>query len=284
LSSSTFPPLALADWQPTRDTINGYAQLLGKIRRALAPPQKHWWHVSLRVGASALTTTPIPAGDVTFEMLLNFKRHELLIITSRGERNGIPLQGQSVAAFATESLDALAELGIDPQVDRSLFADGTVADDSAGAYDEAAIARFWQALTQIDAVLKEFKAGFRGESSPVQLWPHHFDLALLWFSGRLVPGQDPDDPEYADEQMNFGFSTGDAAIPDPYFYATAYPPPDGLADQPLPAGAYWHSQGFTGAVMMYETLVTAANAKEKLLTYLRDAHRAGSSLMRRNGK
>lgn len=277
MSSSIFPSLSLADWQPTRDTISGYAQVLGKVRRALAPPQKHWWHVSLHVAATALTTTPIAAGDVTFEMLLNFKRHELLIITSRGERNSIPLQGQSVAAFSTETVDALAELGIKAEVDGSLFAD-----DSAGAYDEAAVARFWQALTQIDAVLKGFKASFRGESSPVQLWPHHFDLALLWFSGRLVPDQDPGDPEYADEQMNFGFSTGDTTIADPYFYATAYPAPAGLTDQPLPADAYWHSEGFTGAVMMYETLVTAGKPKEKLLAYFRAAHQAGSSLMRRN--
>ena len=277
MPSSIFPHLSLADWQPTRDTISGYAQVLGKVRRALAPPQKHWWHISLRVAATGLTTTPIAAGDSTFEMLLNFKRHELLIVTSQDERHAIPLQGQSVAAFGTETLDALAELGINPEVDHSLFAD-----ESAGAYDEAAVARFWQALTQIDAVLKEFKAGFRGESSPVQLWPHHFDLAVLWFSGCLVPGQDPDDPEYADEQMNFGFSTGDTHIADPYFYATAYPRPDSLIDQPLPAGAYWHTEAFTGAVMLYETLVTAARPKEKLLAYLRAAHQAGSSLMRGN--
>lgn len=275
MSPTTFPPLPLADWRPTRDTITGYARLLGKVRCAFAPPQKHWWHVSLQLTATALTTTPIPAGDSTFEMLLDFRRHELLILISTGERHSIPFQGQSVAAFCTETLDALAELGIEPAVDRSPFSD-----DTPGSYDETAIACFWQALTQIDATLKEFKAGFRGESSPVQLWPHHFDLALLWFSGRLVPDQDPDDPEYADEQMNFGFSTGDDAIPDPYFYATAYPSPAGLTGQPLPDGAYWHTQGFTGAVMMYDSLVAAARPKERLLDYLRAAHKAGSSLMR----
>ena len=87
MPSSIFPRLSLADWQPTRDTITGYAQVLGKVRRALAPPQKHWWHISLRVAATGLTTTPIAAGDSTFEMLLNFKRHELLIVTSQDERH-----------------------------------------------------------------------------------------------------------------------------------------------------------------------------------------------------
>ncbi|HEX6386480.1 MAG TPA: DUF5996 family protein [Anaerolineae bacterium] len=274
MSQSTFPSLPLSSWQSTRDTIAGYAQVVGKVRRALTPPQKHWWHISLRLAAPGLTTTPIPAGDRTFEMLLDFKWHELLIITSQGERHSIPLQGQSLAAFCTETLDALAELGIKPEIDLTLFAD-----DTPGTYDEAAVARFWQALSQIDVVFKAFKATFRGESSPVQLWPHHFDLALLWFSGRLVPGQGPNDPEYADEQMNFGFSTGDAGIPNPYFYATAYPQPEGLTEQSLPSGAYWHTEGFTGAVMMYEALTTVANPKEKVLDFLHAAHHAGSSLM-----
>ena len=43
---------------------------------------------------------------------------------------------------------------------------------------------------------------------PVVLWPHHFGLAVLWFSGHPAPDQDPANAEYADEQMNFGFSTG----------------------------------------------------------------------------
>ena len=37
---------------------------------------------------------------------------------------------------------------------------------------------------------------------------HKSQQVSKWFSGRLVPGQDPANAEYADEQMNFGFSTG----------------------------------------------------------------------------
>lgn len=41
MKHTRFPPLALADWQETRDTIHQYARVLGKIRQALAPRQKH---------------------------------------------------------------------------------------------------------------------------------------------------------------------------------------------------------------------------------------------------
>ena len=274
MTDFSFPALSLDHWQPTRDTIHTYAQVVGKVRRALAPPRKHWWHISLRVGATALTTTPMPAGNKTADMLLDFRRHQLLIITSENERRSVPLEGQSAAGFCTETLDLLAELGIEPAIERSQFAD-----DTPGVYDETAVSRFWDAFVQIDAILKQFRAGFRRESSPVQLWPHHFDLAVNWFSGRLVPDQDPDDPEYADEQMNFGFVTGDSAIADPYFFATAYPEPDAFTAQPLPADAYWHTEGFSGAILPYAALVGAPQPRQKLLNFLKAAHEAGAQFM-----
>jgi hypothetical protein len=274
MSQNKFPPLIPAGLNPTHNTIRGYAQVLGKIRRALTPRQKHWWHVSLRLTATGLTTTPIPAGDFTFEMRLDFTTHQLVIKTSRGDEYRQPLRGQSVAVFCEDTLAALARFGIAPEIDRSLFTDTT-----PGTYNPTVAAQYWQALSQMDIVFKQFKGELRQETGPVQLWPHHMDLALLWFSGRLVPDQDPDDEEYSDEQMNFGFSPGDEGIPEPYFYITAYPTPDGFADTPLPEDAYWHTTGFTGAILKYTSLVDADAPAEKLLTYLRTVQQAGASLM-----
>lgn len=272
MSTFELPPLPLADWQDTRNTIAGYAKILGTIRRNLTPPQKHWWHVSLRVAAPGLTTTPISAGERTFELLQDFTRHELVATTSDGARRAIPLAGQSQMALANELFAALDELGITVALNETWS-------DAAGAYDPAAVTRYWRAMVQIDAALKAFRYGFRRESSPVQLWPHHFDLAVVWFSGRLVPGQDSDDPEYADEQMNFGFSTGDEGIPAPYFYATAYPTPAGLTASKLPDGARWETESWTGAVLPYVALVGAADGRGTLLNFLQSVHAAGAALM-----
>ena len=274
MPNSTFPPLPLAAWQSTRDTISQYAQVIGKIRRALTPHQKHWWHVSLRTSATGFTTTPIPSGDQTFELLLDFTHHRLLVVSSHGQRRDFPLTGQSVLAFKNQTMEILAELGIYPEIDHELFSS-----DTAGTYDQTAVAAYWQALSQIDAVLKEFRHSLRGESSPVQLWPHHFDLGVNWFSGRLIPDQDPDDPELSDEQMNFGFSTGDAGIPNPYFYVTAYPTPEGWIDTKLPAGAYWQPEGWTGAVLPYAEVAGSDDGKALLLNFLKLLQKAGSDLM-----
>jgi hypothetical protein len=267
-----FPPLPLAGWQSTRDTIQSYAKVLGKVRRSFAPVQKHWWHISLHTTATGLTTTPIQFGNLIFELQLDFCDHELLIFTNQGERYEIPQEGQSPTEFCTEVCDALATWGISPADELAQFED-----DTPGVYDKTAVTTFWTAFSQIDAIFKTFKASQRAETSPVQLWPHHFDLALLWLSGRLIPSQDPADAENADEQMNFGFATGDSGTPEPYFYATAYPTPEAFTNNALPTGAYWQTEGWTGAVMPYSQLVGIQNPQEKLLTFLQMAHQAGTS-------
>ena len=274
--ATTFQPLPLTGWQETRDTLAGYARFVRRIRQCNTPHQKHFWHVSLRPTTTGLTTTPIRAVDGTiYELEFDLTRHVLLVKTSKGDVREVALTGQSRKAFKEQTLAALAELGISPEYDLDEFND-----DTPGVYDKTAVTRFWDSLIEIDTILKEFRYSFNEESSPVQLWPHHFDLAVVWFSGRKVPGQDPHDPEHAHEQMNFGFSTGDGGIPEPYFYATAYPVPEGWMGSELPDGATWHSQGWSGAVLSYQRLVESENGRQLLLDFLHTAHRAGAEKMK----
>jgi hypothetical protein len=81
-----------------------------------------------------------------------------------------------------------------------------------------------------------------------------------WLPGGKVPGHDPDSSEhaeYADTQMNFGFTLGDDSITEPYFYITAYPSPDALAALQLPEGATWQTGGFTGVTLTHARLLTS---------------------------
>ena len=94
-----------------------------------------------------------------------------------------------------------------------------------------------------------------------------------------MPGIDPSDEESADEQMNFGFSTGDEAVPEPYFYITAYPTPDGLVETPLPGPARWHTEGFVGALLPYAALVDVEDGDALLLDYLGTVQAAGANAM-----
>lgn len=274
MTNSGFPDLSPMDWPATRDSIKQYARVLGKVRQALAPPEKHWWHAGLRMAASGATSGPIPGNTGSVELLLDFANQALVITTSRGQRIERPLHGQSVAWLYRKTTAALAELGIDVAVDPEPFSDET-----ALVYDPVQATRLWQAFSMVSLTLARFKGSLRQETGPLVFWPHNLDLAFLWFSGRKVPGKELADPESADEQMNFGFEPGDAGIPQPYFYVTAYPTPDGFVGSPLPAGARWQREGWTGAMLPYAELLKSDDPAARLLEFLRVAHQAGARCM-----
>ncbi len=59
---------------------------------------------------------------------------------------------------------------------------------------------------------------------------------------------------------NVGFSPGDAAISEPYFYVSPWPIPEGAVLPELEAGARWHTDGFTAAVLTGTDIVGAGDA------------------------
>lgn len=270
----SYPDLSLPRWRPTRDTLQAYTRIIARIRQKMTPPQRHWQHASLRTSAVGFTTTPVPAGSRTFDLEMNFFTHEVNIRTSSGDVDVISMEGQSAREFGEEAIEILDAFGIEVPLEKNYYDD-----ESERVYDDLHVEAYWSALAKIDQVFKRFAKGLRQPTGPVQFFPHHFDHAVLWFSGRLVPGQDPDNEEYSDEQMNFGFSTGDESISDPYFYATAYPLPDGLTGVELPPPAYWHTTGFTGAILPYAALVDAPNPNELLLNYLEAVQKEGRERM-----
>ena len=99
-----WPPLPLAEWQATRDTLHMCTQIVGKIRLALSPKMNHWWEVPFYLTARGLTTSPIPYGTETFEILFDLIEHKVLIETSAGATKTVPLAarpGQKNVVFAS---------------------------------------------------------------------------------------------------------------------------------------------------------------------------------------
>ena len=89
------------------------------MRRALAPAQKHWWHVSLLASATGLTTTPMPGTSCTVEITLDLVGHALVTRSSGGDVWRTPLRGQSALQLCDTLLAQLSQLGVEPDVDRS---------------------------------------------------------------------------------------------------------------------------------------------------------------------
>lgn len=250
VSAHRFPQLDPVAIRATRDALHAYARVLGGWLTENRQQRKHWWHVSLRPSLSGLTTGVVRA-ETDFELELDFVASQLTVRTPGGALRE-DLVGQSAASIASFLDRTLATVGIDS----SRAPGDKVRDDQTfAAYSAAQAKSLHYALASVAGSLEHFRAGIREETSPIQLWPHHFDLSMLWLPGGKIAGQDPSNAEYSDKQMNFGFVFGDEAVAEPYFYVTAYPLPDALPKLALPIGTMWKSDGFNGAVLLYEDLI-----------------------------
>ena len=87
-------------------------------RSALAqtPWLNHGWHVTLYVTARGLTTSLIPHGARSFEMLFDFNTRQLVIDVTDGGHREIALKQRTVADFYGATLQALRELRVPVEI------------------------------------------------------------------------------------------------------------------------------------------------------------------------
>ncbi len=274
MPTQQFPTLDPQIIAPTKAALHAYAGVLGGWLKACRPVRKHWWHASLRPSLNGLTTGVVHAG-IDFELELNLRLSQLQGRTSGGEHLIEPLQGQS----PTELADAIKDFLMTAGIDRSCIPEQASVTDGFDGYSAAQAETLGITLNSVAAAMGDFRAGIREESSPIQLWPHHFDLSMIWLPGDKIAGQDPENEEYSDKQMNFGFTFGDEGIPEPYFYVTAYPLPDALPALELPDGTEWRSEGFSGAVLLYRNLIHSADPNVYLSRLWNDLLSAGREHM-----
>jgi len=283
----SWPALPYADWEPTKQTLHRYAQIVGKVRMALVPFRNHWWHVTLYVSARGLTTGPMPYGDETVEIEFDFLAHRLQVRSSDGREAGFALRDRlPCAQFYEDLFAALREVGVEVEIlakpydlDGPAFPDDTTHE----SYDADAVERYWHVLRLTVATIDAFRSQFNGKASPAHLFWHGFDLAHARYSGRPAPpieGADPVTAEaYSHEVIAFGWWPGDdRTTPFPAFYSYTSPEPPGLRDRPLqPAAAEWQDTGNGSlAVLPYDAVREAADPAAELLTFFESAYRAGA--------
>jgi Family of unknown function (DUF5996) len=287
-----FPPMPLAEWRDTKETLHRFCQVVGKLRLAASVRRNHWWNVPFHLTGRGITTRPMGQvdGNPIFTIDFDLVDHQLLVHTLDGEGVRFSLTGQSVASFHRATFDALATLGIKvgiaiPRPFDLPDAGRRFADDTEHAsYDPVWAGRYWQVLSQVNLLLEEFAARYAGKVSPVHHFWHTFDIAHTRFSDRRVdqpPTVDPVTREaYSWEVISFGFWFGDDRSPEPAFYAYTAPEPAGLAAERLaPRAARWESRnGSHLAVLRYDDARAEDAPRATVLDFYESAYQAGARL------
>ena len=282
-----WPPLE--PWAETQATMHMWTQIVGKLRMALTAPVNHWWHVPLYVSARGLTTSPMPIGAASLEIVFDLLADVLRLECSNGHTEEVALAPKSVARFYSEVMAALGRLGVEAHIwTTPCEVESPIPferDETHGAYDAEAARRFWRALVQADRLMKAFRGRFIGKASPVHFFWGSFDLAVTRFSGRAAPPH-PGSPllpasvsreAYSHEVSSCGFWPGAPGVP-PLFYAYAYPEPAGFADAAIrPADAHW-DKSLGEFVLPYEAVRRAADSDAAVLDFLQSTYAAAADL------
>ncbi len=167
---AAWPALPYRDWEPTKQTLHRYCQIVGKVRMALVPPRNHWWHVTLYVTATGLSTGPMPYGDRDVEIAFDLLRHRLVVATSDGQERELDLRPAQRAPTCTRSSSRCSAtsgwtVAIRPEP-FDLGQSPALSEDRAHAtYDPEAVERFWWVLGATQRVLFAFCGRFTGKAS-----------------------------------------------------------------------------------------------------------------------
>jgi len=286
-----WPELPFMAWRDTHATLQLWLQIVGKIRLAQMPWLNHSWHVSLYVTARGLTTLAVPHGERFFQIDLDFIDHGLSVSTSDGKRAAMALVAQPVAQFYGEIMGLLARVAVPVEIravpNELEHAIPFAADQAHRAYDARYAHRFWRVLLQSSRVLENFRARFRGKSSPVHFFWGNTDLALTRFSGRLAPehpGGRPHLPDrvlkeaYSHECYECGFWPGNEESPQAVFYALAYPEPKGFKETTMLPPAAHYSAELKEFVLPYDSVRLAQSPDALVLEFLQATYEAAATL------
>lgn len=253
---------ALTNWESTRTTLHLASRILGESRKAAGVRLPNHAHLTLEVTPRGLTTNKTDAGTLT----LDYPDREITYVCPEGSVTKIPLAGHSQVSLAEEVLKALADHSHPLTLNYAEITDtNPLQPDAALAADYAAV------QYSMFATIARFRARLIGYLSPVNVWPHGFDISTLWFARGTVEEQDP--------HLNIGFSPGSAGFPRPYIYVYARPQPAGFLDIKLPEPAYWTRDKWTGIVIDYDFLAKQADHERVLENMLDAIYAAGAPLL-----
>jgi hypothetical protein len=284
-----WPPLPVAEWQDTRDTLQLWTQIVGKVRMASTPLMSHWWNVPLYVSARGLTTSLIPHGSRAFQVDFDLLAQQLDIVTSDGASASMPLVARTVADFYAEFTDHLGRLGLaTPIWTMPVEIPGAIPferDVQHASYDGDQARRFWLALVQMTRVFEVFRARFLGKVSPVHLFWGALDLAVTRFSGRPAPPHPGGAPNCGPHVMHEAYSHQVSSAgywPGPdgegVFYSYAYPAPDGFVDAVVDVPGARYDEQLGEFTLPYEAVRTAADPDALLLSFLQATYETAADL------
>lgn len=240
-------PLDPKALNPARDYLRDVALAVGSLQRGFLPVDPHDWQHGLEVTMRGIKSQPFSVDGREVYVLLDLVKNKVRL----GEAEWALSEYAGPEIFKNFKV-WLESQNIKANLEQPDFAGGKFDESQSKAYAEV----LWWIHKQFQIIKAEMSTG---TTAPILLYPHHFDLSLVWY------------PWNNDKQISIGFSTGDETIPEPYIYLTLYPEPKDLVDllaERMPKEAYWQKQGFSGGILPYSKLQESDHPEDLLRQFV----------------
>jgi Family of unknown function (DUF5996) len=263
-------------WSATCDTLHAHTQVLGKLCVALAPPEPQLQHAALRLTARGWETAPLPAPDESGSLVaaLDLHAHEAVVEHSDGRVDRFPLTPDRPVGEVTREVVAATGAVIDTRPQEVSWSVPLDQDTEHATYDPAQVTEYFSAATRAALVLADFRAPYRGRSTPVNAWWGSFDLAVSLFSGA------PADPPSEDfimrnamdsQEVAVGWWSGDARYGKAAFYAYAHPAPDDFPNATLEPDSVRWEPDLGLYILDWDDVAAAADPHAAAVAFARSA-------------
>ncbi len=246
-----FPILDESSFIKTRRRIHSIAKVIGKFRETLVKPIAKNDNLWMSVVEQGFCTPPM--NDINeLEIGCNIEKLIVEIADSRNKYKSIEISGKTASVLSVVLVNVLGnEFGVNADIDSVAFDDSKVIEIEPQAAKDFST-QFTNYAKLLSGFHKTISAGVKTQAC---LWPHHFDNAFKWFSGRVI-GED-------EEVVGVGVSNGDETYELPYVYMTLYPPLRKTNTLEIAEGATLHDHEWTGLILPYESVMEKKSGEEQ---------------------
>lgn len=282
----------MSSWQPlgtvppeelvtARLDLHWASRVLASIASSVLPTAADDSHSALAYQDGALWTQPLP-GPRLYRAGLILSELQLLMRSEKGEElaslrlaerpfgHAFEWGRETVARLSPEAPEVkLREL---PDFPEHRLGDGALF--SGDLSDERAeLARYFGNAQRLLSELCEQHA----DASPVQVWPHHFDIAIL------IP-LDATEASAPRQTLGVGLSPGDESFAEPYWYVSPWPAPEEAALPVIDGPGSWQAEPFFAAVLTASEMLAASGPQpENARRFVTAAMRDGMSMLGESG-
>jgi hypothetical protein len=262
-------------------------QFMAATGAALAEPLPDYSHTSLDWNPDLAVFLGAPIRAVTsFRVALNPVTLTSILLDSKGEALAtLPLQQRTLVDGMSWHQGEISKLGADaskieflsyppddfpdhPLEHGDVFPGERYADKSSQAGRQE-LTNYYANTHQL---LQELIDATE-DASPIHIWPHHLDMAILI----SLAGKKGGEPM----TIGVGMSPGDKSYDEPYWYVSPYPYPSPENLPPLADHGFWHTEHWVGAVLTASKLTQdSAEAQEgQVRAFLQSALEASKALL-----